>query len=101
MPLSLYYRPSFKRSLKNLGSKDLKAVGSILEALQVYYSAGCDLGKAQRIAPGFFHKQLRKPYFEAGIESNIRVIIRREKEKCVAILAGNHNQIKQFLKNPF
>ena len=97
MPLSLYYRPSFKRSLNRLGYEQKKIVGLILESLTVYYSSGCDLDEAQKIAPRFFYKQLRKPFHEAGVEGTIRVIIIREDEKCIAILAGNHNQIKQYL----
>ena len=99
MPLRLYYRPSFKRSLERLGYEQKKIVGLILESLAVYYSSGCDLYEAQKITPRFFYKQLRKPYHEAGIEGTIRVIIRREDGKCIVILAGNHNQVKQFLAN--
>lgn len=97
MPLHLYYRPSFKRSLKRLGHEQKKIAGLILESLIVYYSAGCDLLEAQKTAPRFFYKQLRKPYYEAGVEGNIRVVIKREDENCIAVLAGNHNQIRQFL----
>src|SRR3989338_3927775 len=99
MSLHLYDRPSFKRSLKRLGHEQKKIVGLILESLSVYYSSVCNLLEAQNIAPRFFYKQLRKPYYEAGIEGTIRVIIRREDEKCIVILAGNHNQVKQFLAN--
>lgn len=97
MPLHLYYRPSFKRSLKRLGEEQNKIAGLILESLTAYYSSGCNLEEAQKIAPRFFYKQLRKPYYEAGIEGNIRVVVRREGENCIAVLAGNHDQIKQFL----
>ena len=97
MPLYLYYKPSFKRSLKHLDFNQIKIVGLILEVLSIYYSSGCNLQKAQKIAPGFFYKQLRKPYYEAGIEKDIRVIIKKEYEKCITILAGNHDQIRQFL----
>ena len=97
MPLHLYYRPSFKRSLKRLGHEQKKTAGLILESLIVYYSAGCDLLEAQKITPRFFYKQLRKPYYEAGIEGNIRVVIKREDENCIAVLAGNHDQIRRFL----
>jgi hypothetical protein len=65
--------------------------------LDIYYSSNCSLSEARRIAPRFFYKQLRKPYYEAGIEGNIRVILRREGSNCIAILAGNHDQIEQFL----
>ncbi len=97
MSLKLYYRSSFKRSLKRLGFEQKKIVGLILEALDVYYSNECNLLEAQKAAPRFFYKQLRKPYYEAGIEGTIRVIIRREDENCIIVLAGNHDQIKQFL----
>lgn len=97
MPLHLYYRPSLKRSLKRLGYEQKKIVGVILESLAAYYSSRCNLQEAQKIAPRFFYKQLRKPYYEAGIEGSIRVVIRQEGENCIAVLAGNHDQIRQFL----
>ncbi len=97
MPLHLYYAPSFKRSLKRLGYEQKKITGLILEVLSVYYSSGCDLLETQKIAPRFFYKQLRKPYYEAGVEGNIRVVIRRENGNYIAMLVGNHDQIKQFL----
>jgi len=40
---------------------------------------------------------LRRPYYEAGIEGNIRIVIRQEGQMCIAVLAGNHDQIRQFL----
>ena len=80
-----------------MGFEQKKIVGLILEALEVYYSNGCGLAEARKMAAGFFYKQLRNPYFEAGVERNVRIVIRREGEKCIAILAGNHDQIKQFL----
>ncbi len=73
MPLQLYYRPSFKRSISRLGHEQKRVVGLILESLDVYYSSGCNIYEAQKIAPRFFYKQLRKPYFEAGVEGNMRV----------------------------
>jgi len=97
MPLHLYYRPSFKRSLKRLGYEQKIIVALILESLTAYYNSACNLSEARKIASRFFYKQLRRPYYEAGIEGGIRVVIRREGEKCIAILAGNHDQIKRFL----
>ena len=67
MPLVLFYQPSFNRSLKSLGFDEKQTVGIILEALLVYYSSGCKLETTQKIHPGFFYKQLRKPYYETGI----------------------------------
>ena len=99
MPLQLLYYPSFDRSLKSLGHEQKEIVKRILKALQSYYESNCVLSKAQETEPHFFYKQLRKPYYEAGIESKLRIIIEREKTECVAVLAGNHDQIKRFLAN--
>ena len=72
-------------------------VGRILEALEVYYNSNCNLEAARQLAPRFFYKQLRKPYYEAGIESKIRVVIYREGERCFAALSGSHDEVKRFL----
>lgn len=98
MPLFLYYRPSFLRSLKRLGMEQKKIAAKILKCLLVYYEHNCNIDKAKEIDVGFFYKQLQKPYYEAGVESNIRIVLRREGLNCVAVLAGNHDQIKQFLE---
>ncbi len=97
MPLSLYYRPSFERSRKQLDAGQSKTVGLILEAIEIYYASGCDLEKAKKIASRFFYKKLRTPYYEAGIDSRLRVVLCRDGDKGIAIIAGNHNQIRQFL----
>lgn len=97
MPLFLYYRPSFNRSIKRLGTEQKKVVAKILRCLQIYYASDCNLSIAGEIDSGFFYKQLQKPYYEAGVESNIRIVLRREQEKCIAVLAGKHDQIRQFL----
>lgn len=97
MPLHLYFQPSFQRSLKPLDFQQKETVSLVLEALIVYYANRCSLIEAQKIAPRFFYKQLRKPYYEAGVERNLRVVLYKEDEKCIAVLAGNHDQIKRFL----
>jgi len=97
MPLDLFILPSFDRSLKILDTGQKQTVRRLLEALQIYYASNCDLNEAQKIAPRFFYKQLRKPFYEAGIEGKLRLIIRRDKSQCFAILVGNHDQVKRFL----
>lgn len=97
MPLELYASPSFHRSVRKLDAVQREVVAQTLEALKVYYASGCNLQEAQHKAPRFFYKQLRRPYYEAGVESHLRVIIAREQQICTALLAGNHDQIKRFL----
>ncbi len=97
MPLVLLYYSSFKRSLKVLDSTQKAIVKRILNSLLVYYASHCALSEVQKQEPRFFYKKLRKPYYEAGVESKIRVLIERDKSECFTILAGNHDQIRRFL----
>ena len=97
MPLSIFLYTSFERSLKNLDPQQKIIAQRILKALEVYYACNCDLEQVHRLESRFFYKQLRKPYYEAGIESKIRVIIERDQSKCFLVLAGNHNQVRRFL----
>jgi hypothetical protein len=99
MPLSLFTLSSFERSLKTLDTGQKETVRLLLTALEVYFASDCNLTEAQKNTPGFFYKQLRKPFYEAGIEGKLRLIIRREKSQCFALLVGNHDQIKRFLSN--
>ncbi|MGE0269254.1 MAG: hypothetical protein AB7S78_12455 [Candidatus Omnitrophota bacterium] len=97
MPLQLFFLPAFERSFKSLDAGQKKIVRLLLEAVEAYFASDCTLAEAQKIAPRFFYKQLRKPFYEAGIEGKLRIILRREQSQCFAILVGNHDQIKRFL----
>jgi len=99
MPLYLFFLPSFERSLKVLDAGQKQTVRILLEAIEAYFASDCNLAEAQKIAPRFFYKQLRKPFYEAGIEGKLRLIIRREKSQCFALMVGNHDQVKKFLAN--
>jgi len=46
MPISLFQNPSFKRFLKALGIQQREIVGTILEALVLYYETNFSLEKA-------------------------------------------------------
>lgn len=99
MPLTLCYYSSFERSLKNLDHEQKVIVQRIVRTLHAYYENNCDLAEAQKVETRFFYKQLRKPYYEVGVEGKLRVIIEREKSECYLVLAGNHEDVKRFLKN--
>ncbi|MDD3375570.1 MAG: hypothetical protein PHY73_07620 [Candidatus Omnitrophica bacterium] len=99
MPLYLFTLSSFDRSLKILDAKQKEIIRILLKALETYYTSNCNLAEAQKIAPRFFYKQLRKPFYEAGIEGKLRLIIRREKSQCFALMVGNHDQVKKFLSS--
>ena len=97
MALILLYYTSFERSMKSLDPGQKEIVKRILKGLLIYYFSNCDVAKAKEEESGFFYKQLSKPYYEAGVEGKVRVLIERDKSECFVILAGNHDQIKRFL----
>ena len=99
MPLFLVFLTSFERSFKSLSPAQQQIVNLTLKALEAYYASDCDLLSAQKIAPRFFYKQLSKPFYEAGVEGKLRIVIRRDESRCSAQMAGNHDQVKRFLAN--
>ena len=72
-------------------------IGRTLECIASYIAADNNLSKAQKIAPRFFFKKLRTPYYEAGIESKLRIVFEKHNGNLYAIFAGNHDQVKRFL----
>ena len=97
MPLFLFYASSFERSLKNLDPLQRATIARIIESLEIYYANGCNLSKVLELETRFFYKKLRHDFYEAGVEGKLRVVLRKDGSNCVAILAGNHDQIRKFL----
>jgi hypothetical protein len=97
MPLLLQYASSFERSCKHLDPHQRAIIARIIESLEIYYLHGCDIAKVVETEARFFYKKLRYDFYEAGVEGKLRVILKKNDSKCVALLAGNHDQIKRFL----
>jgi hypothetical protein len=97
MPLFLLYASSFIRSLKNLDPQQRVIISRIIESLEIYYASGCDLERVFKTETRFFYKKLRHDFYEAGVEGKLRIVLRKDGSNCVAILAGNHDQIRKFL----
>jgi mRNA-degrading endonuclease RelE of RelBE toxin-antitoxin system len=97
MPYSLAFIPAFERGLKKFDPQQKEIIKLALKALLTYFSTNSNLIEAQKVAPRFFFKQLRKPFYEAGVEGKLRIVLRKDDLVFVAVVAGNHDQIKQFL----
>lgn len=97
MPLFLLYATSFERSLKNLDHQQQAIVARIIEALEIYYSHRCELSVVFKTETRFFYKKLRHDFYEAGVKGKLRIVLRKDGLKCIAILAGNHDQIRKSL----
>jgi len=97
MPLFLLYASSFERSLKSLDPQQRAIVVRIIESLEIYYTHGCNLSRVFETETRFFYKKLRHDFYEAGVEGKLRIILPKDGTSCVAILAGNHDQIRKFM----
>jgi hypothetical protein len=97
MPYALESSASFERNTKGLSPQQKEIIKQGLNALLIYFSTNNNLSEAQKIAPRFFFKQLRKPFYEVGIEGKLRIVLRKEGNTLTAVLAGNHDQVNRFL----
>ena len=97
MPYTLSWISSFERDIKGLDPRQKATVKLALHALLIYFSTNSNLQEAQKTAPGFFFKQLRRPFYETGIEGKLRIVLRKDDLTFFAILAGNHDDVKRFL----
>lgn len=97
MAFTLCWAPSFVRDVKHLDPQDKEIVKLILRAWRVYFATQNNLLEARKVAPRFFFKQLRRPFYETGIEGRWRIVLRREDLAFVALIAGNHDRIRRFL----
>lgn len=97
--IRLYVLPSFERALKGLGATQKQIAQRLLNVLLVYYESNCNLDKARAIELRFFHKKLRDSFYEAGIEGQLRVILKRIGDEFAVAFLGNHDQIRRFLKD--
>lgn len=97
MPYELLLLSSFERAIKRLDPNKKATIKLALQALLIYFSSNNNLEEAQRIAPRFFFKQLRKPFYETGIEGRLRIVLRKDDLSFFAILAGNHDDVQRLL----
>jgi hypothetical protein len=97
MPYTFSSISSFERSIKNLDPQEVTIIKLAIKAFVLYLANGNSLIDAQQIAPRFFFKQLRKPFYEIGIDGRLRIILRKEENQFTGILAGNHDDVRRFL----
>ena len=104
MPLKLYYLPSYERCLKRLGNKEKHIAELIVSSLLEYFSSGHSVGTGPFMtqhegrAYRLVFKKLQGSIWEAYIESQVRILTRLEKHQHFLVFAGNHDQVRQFLK---
>lgn len=104
MPLRLFYLPSYERCLKQLGHREQQIAGLVVSALQSYFDSGLPIGskpfvfEAQGRSYRLVFKKLRDQIWEAYVEGQIRVLTRFEDGSHFLAFAGNHDQVRKFLR---
>ena len=87
------FKPSFERSIKSLPlSEKIDVKDTALKLIEV-------LSKDKQIHPGLGLKRLTKDYWEARKGIKARILFRWTGDLVEFVLAGNHDDIKRFLKN--
>jgi hypothetical protein len=84
-------RPSYLRSLRNIPERKVLEINAAIVRL-----AGC-LGKPH-VHAGLSIRKLRPSIFELRVGLETRVLFARESRDIVLVFAGNHNEIRAWLK---
>ena len=87
------FKSSFERSTKALNSTDKQEIKDIAVYLIDILSQDRPLEK------GIGLKRLRGPYWEIRKGIKTRILLRWDGDLVEFILAGNHDDIRKFLKN--
>ena len=87
------FKPSFERSIKSLNPADQQDIKDVAVYLIDI------LSQDRPLHQGVGLKRLRGPYWEVRKGIKTRILLRWESDLVEFILAGNHDDIKRFLKN--
>lgn len=87
------FKPSFDRSVKSFPSKEKEEIKRIaIQAIDI-------LSQDKMIHKGIGLKRLKDNFWEIRKGLKARILFRWEGDLVEFILAGNHNEVKRYLKN--
>lgn len=84
--------PSFERSVKKLTLIEKRLLANSLNRLNTFIATG-------ESAAGFRFKKINHDKYEFRVDIRLRVIIKKEGNIYYLVLAGDHNQIRRYLRN--
>ena len=86
------FKPSFDKSVKALPKQDKEAIKDLAKKI-------IDVLEHQnRVSKGLGFTYLRSNYYEIRASHKRRIILRWQDNHVEFILAGNHDQVRVFLK---
>ncbi len=87
------FKPSFERSIKSLPPSERTDIkDAALKLIDV-------LSKDRQTHQGLGLKRLTRDFWEARKGIQVRILFRWTGDLVEFVLAGNHNDVKRFLKN--
>jgi len=89
--MKILTRPSYLRSLKNFSSKEITEINSAIARLPEA------LGKPH-LHQGLSVRKLRRAIFEVRAGLHTRILFVQESGDIVLAFAGDHNQVRAWLK---
>ena len=82
----------FERSVKKLSAQDRGKLSSSLEAFHSFLLSG-------QAAYGFRFKKINHDKYEFRVGIRLRVIVKVEGDNYYLVLAGNHDEVRRYLRN--
>jgi len=83
--------PSFERSVKKLTRQDKENLAESLEAFNSFLFTG-------ELPVGFGFKKINHDKYEFRVDIRLRVVVKVEGEDYYLVLAGNHDDVKRYLR---
>lgn len=91
--MNFEFKPSFERSIKALDHSDKEEIKRIaLYLIDI-------LSQDRALHQGIGLKRLRGPYWEVRKGIKTRILFRWQKDLLEFVLAGDHDDIKKFLRS--
>ena len=84
--------PSFERSVKKLTRQDKDNLAESLEDFNSFLLSG-------EAPVGFGFKKINHDKYEFRVDIRLRVIVKVEGEDYYLVLAGNHDEVKRYLRH--
>ena len=84
--------PSFGRSVRKLARQDKKNLAESLEVLNTFLLSG-------ELPVGFGFKKINHDKYEFRVDIRLRVVVKVEGDDYYLVLAGNHDDVKRYLRH--
>ncbi len=84
--------PSFERSVKKLTRQDKDNLVESLDIFNSFLLTG-------ELPTGFGFKKINHDKYEFRVDIRLRVVVEVEGEDYYLVLAGNHDEVKRYLRH--